>query len=178
MFWLNEEIYSMEVCIVVFVGKLDIFSFHLLHRSLCKSKKIKRHYQLNLTWLCYFCTFKNDTEFRRDLASHFIPVMLESLVVPNRPRPFWKEEWWCFLTLPFSLRVSHNKTGCSQVKNFILLNCWKFWKNFQKRKISLRQNFFFFHAVQFVFSINVVLQYYLHNSILRVASKISVGIDV
>ena len=104
--------------------------------------------------------------------------MLESLVVPNRPRPFRKEECWCFLTLPFSLRVSHNKTGCSQFKNFILLNCWKFWKNFQKRKISLRQNFFFFHAVQFVFSINVVLQYYLQNSSLRVASKIWVGIDV
>ena len=49
MFWLNEEIYSIKVCLVVFVWKLDIFSFHLLYRTLCKSKKVKRYYQLKLT---------------------------------------------------------------------------------------------------------------------------------
>ena len=119
LFWLYEEIYSMEVCIVVFVWKLDIFSFHLLYRSLYKSKKIKRYYQVKLTRSSYFHVFKNGTEFTRDPASHFFAITLENFVVTTRTRPFWKEEWWRFPMLPFFLRVSCDKTVRSQVKNFI-----------------------------------------------------------
>ena len=79
LFWLYEEIYSMEVCIVVFVWKLDIFSFHLLCRSLYKSKKIKRYYQVELTRSRYFHAFKNDTKFTRDPASHFVPSLWSTL---------------------------------------------------------------------------------------------------
>ena len=53
-------------------------------------------------------------------------------------------------------------------------------ENFGKffKKKSLRQNFIFFQTVQLVFSIKVVLEYYLQNGTLRVALKFWVGIDM
>ena len=132
MFWLNEEIYSIKVCLVVFVWKLDIFSFHLLYRTLCKSKKVKRYYQLKLTRSRYSrCSrFQKRHWIHARLCFIFCAITLEHVVVTTQPRPFWKEEWWRFSTPSFSLRVSVTRQVLARLKTSFSWIVKKFGKFF------------------------------------------------
>ena len=144
MLWLNEEIYSTEVCIVVLVWKLHLFSFHLLCRSLYKSKKYQKILPTEFDQVTLFLLYQKRHWIHERPCCTICTITLEPFVVKTRTRP--KEEWWHFLN-PLSLWefllarqvVVRLKTPFS----WIAENFWKFLE----KKIRLRQNFIFFHAV-------------------------------
>ena len=118
LFWSNEDSYSMEVCIVVFVWKLDIFSFHCYIDHFINQERSKDITNWNWPGQVIFALSKMKLNSQETLL-HILCLNLVLLVVTTRPRPFLKEEWWRSSMLLFFLRVSFIKTGCSQVKNFI-----------------------------------------------------------
>ena len=98
LFSLYEEIHSMEICIVVLVWKLDIFSFYLL--------KIK-------SWPGYaiFALSKTHRIQARPWFT-FCAITLEHFVVMTRPRSFWKKNKTLSNATFLSLwRVSCGKAG-------------------------------------------------------------------
>ena len=104
--------------VLLYLCESWIFSDFICYIDHFINKKDQKILPSEVDQVMLFLCFQKRHQIHARPCFRFCAITLEDFVMTTWPRHFWKEEWWCFSTLPFSLRV-YGKAGCSQVKNFI-----------------------------------------------------------
>ena len=170
----------MEVCIAVFVWKLDIFSFHCYIDHFINQKRSKDINNWNWPGHVIFALSKMTLNSQETLL-HVSCLNSSALCYDNSTQTFFKRRMMVLSNVTFLSEFLLSRQVVARLK-LHLVELLKILENFSKRKIKSEADFYLLSccvAFSFlVFSIKVVLCIISKISTLRVASKNWLSVDV